>query len=50
MEKLDLHGKTCFIIGGPLVIDTYEYHNTCAEAMLLPDGDAYIHVAACRSC
>ena len=34
MEKLDLHGKTGFIIGGTLVIDTYEYHNTCAEAML----------------
>ena len=29
----------------PLVIDTYEYHNTCAEAMLPLDGDAYIHVA-----
>ena len=45
MEKLDLHGKTGFIIGGTLVIDTYEYHNTCAEAMLPLDGDAYIHVA-----
>ena len=29
----------------PRVIDTYEYHNTCAEAMLPLDGDAYIHVA-----
>ena len=29
----------------PLVIDTYEYHNTCAEAMMPLDGDAYIHVA-----
>lgn len=29
----------------PLVIDTYEYHNTCAEAMLPLDGDTYIHVA-----
>ena len=28
MEKLDLHGKTGFIIGGTRVIDTYEYHNT----------------------
>ena len=28
----------------PLVIDTYEYHNTCAEAMLPLDGDAYIRV------
>ena len=45
MEKLDLHGKTGFIIGGTRGIDTYEYHNTCAEAMLPLDGDAYIHVA-----
>ena len=29
----------------PLVIDTYKYHNTCAEAMLPLDGDTYIHVA-----
>ena len=45
MEKLDLHGKTGFIIGGTRGIDTYEYHNTCAEATLPLDGDAYIHVA-----
>lgn len=45
MEKLDLHGKTGFIIGGTRGIGTYEYHNTCAEAMLPLDGDAYIHVA-----
>ena len=45
MQKLDLHGKTGFIIGGTRGIDTYEYHNTCAEAMLPLDGDAYIHVA-----
>ena len=45
MEKLDLHGKTGFIIGGTRGIDTYEYHNTCAEAMLPLDSDAYIHVA-----
>ncbi len=45
MEKLDLHGKTGFIIGGTRGIGTYEYHNTCAEAMLPLDSDAYIHVA-----
>ena len=45
MEKLDLHGKTGFIIGGTRGIGTYKYHNTCAEAMLPLDGDAYIHVA-----
>lgn len=45
MEKLDLHGKTGFIIGGTRGIDTYKYHNTCAEAMLPLDGDTYIHVA-----
>ena len=36
---------TGFIIGGTRGIDTYEYHNTCAEAMLPLDGDTYIHVA-----
>lgn len=45
MEKLDLHGKTGFIIGGTRGIGTYKYHNTCAEAMLPLDSDAYIHVA-----
>lgn len=29
----------------PLVIDTYEYHNTCSEAMMPLDADAYVHVA-----
>ena len=37
MEKLNLHGKTGFIIGGTRGIGTYKYHNTCAEAMLLLD-------------
>lgn len=34
----------------PLVIDTYKYHNTCAEAMLPLDGDTVYPRRACRSC